>query len=113
MNLGHSGVSWTEAFGVVALLGGFGGAIGGGLRDVRSSSSDTVEPVSDGGLGGGMEGGSKSPKNSGGGGMNWGGGGGGATEGGGGIRISPSSGSATLIMPPLASFSVLPVHGGK
>lgn len=84
-------------------LGGFGGAIGGGLKEAGSSSSDVVEPVSDGGLGGGIEGGcsaarsiggSTFPKNScgggihwGDGGMNWGGGGGGATEGGAGIKI--------------------------
>lgn len=34
--------------------GGFGGAIGGGLRKVRSSSSEGAD---EGGFGGGMEGG--------------------------------------------------------
>lgn len=134
VKVGHSGMSWAEFKGLeigredlrlVVSLGGFGGAIGGGLTKTGSSSSDVVEPVSDGGLGGGMEGGcsaarsiggSMFPKNScgggiywGDGGMNCGGGGGGAIEGGAGIRICPSSGSATLIMPPFGSLSWLPV----
>lgn len=82
----------------------------------------------EGGLGGGMEGGSRvdrstgeygSPKNAeggvtcpGDGGMNWGGGGGGAVEGGGGIEICPPPRLFTETVPPLGRLSVLPVHGG-
>lgn len=104
--------------------GGFGGAIGGGLREARSKSELYSDPVSDGGFGGAIGGGcrlawftegSVSPKNSGGGGMNNGGGGaeedgggGGAELGGGGTSISPSIISGTESILPFGRFVVLP-----
>lgn len=92
----------------------------------KSSSSGIP---SEGGLGGGMGGGSRVDKSTGeydssknadegvtcpgDGGMNWGGGGGGAMEGGGGIRICPSSRLPTEMAPPFDRLSVLPVCGEK
>ena len=67
MNFGHSVISGIKGDGGVEIAkeevealedveGGLGGAIGGGLRKVRSSSSSS-EGANEGGLGGGMEGG--------------------------------------------------------
>lgn len=130
VNLGHSGISWTsrlerEPLKLDVSDGGFGGAIGGGLREAMFKSELYSDPVSDGGFGGAIGGGCRvacftegsiSPKYCGGRGMKdggrgaeEGGGGGGAELGGGGISISPSIMSGTESILTFGRFVVLPV----
>lgn len=97
-----------DEMGLVELVGGgFGGAIVGGCKEVRSGSVDCTKEVE---FGAGTEGignvprcafGFRSPMKSGGGRMKVSGGGGGAIEGGGGINMSPSTRSGTDITDPL------------
>lgn len=131
MNLGHSGISWPSRLAIEPLKldvsdGGFGGAIGGGLREARSKSEPYSDPVRDGGFGGAIGGGcrlarptegSVLPKNCGDGGLNDGGcgakedgGGGGAELGGGGISISPSIMSGTESILPFGRVVVFPTE---
>lgn len=103
-NLGCSGIrsggrleaDKVEAEPLEQLEGGLGGAICGGFKKEKSSSS--IKGTAEGGFGAGMGGGrrfcrsgsSSSPMNSGGGGIKFTGGGGGATVGGGGTNMSSS-----------------------
>lgn len=91
--------------------GGFGGAIGGGFKKVKSSSP--MDGDIEMGFGAGMEGGLRFSRSglfrslmkSDGVGIQVPGGGGGAIEGGGGTNISPSTRSGTDIIDPLDKLS--------